>query len=189
MEQAYDAAAAAYGFRCTGCVDNCCLTRFYHHTLLEYLYLYRGYADLPVVEQDRLQKAAAEVNRVLADADERGASLRSMCPLNLAGRCRLYRYRPMICRLHGIPNELRPPGGSPVQGPGCGEFGRQCGHLPVIPFDRTPLYGEMARGEKALRADVDFRGKTRLTVAEMIVTFPVPGSPQNRCGATARLEK
>ena len=34
MDRAYDAAARNSGFVCNGCRDNCCLTRFYHHTLV-----------------------------------------------------------------------------------------------------------------------------------------------------------
>jgi len=172
MEKAYEAVADAYGFKCTGCEDNCCRTRFYHHTLLEYLYLYQGYAQLSDNARAALQQAAARVNREMAQADSRGKPVRSMCPLNVAGRCTLYRYRPMICRLHGIPSEMGRPGGFPIRGPGCGDFDRQCGNRPYLPFDRTPLYAEMAREEKSLREKVDFREKTRLTVAQMIAGFP-----------------
>ena len=46
MDRKYDEVADFYGFVCTGCENNCCLTRFYHHSLLEYLYLYEGYVAL-----------------------------------------------------------------------------------------------------------------------------------------------
>ena len=177
MEKAYAAVADAYGFVCAGCADNCCLTRFYHHTLVEYLYLYQGYSKLPGDERARLQQAADRVNDEMTEADDRGEPARSMCPLNLDGRCTLYRYRPMICRLHGIPSEIQRPGGSPVQGPGCGDFDRQCGHRSYIPFDRTPLYKEMARCEQVLRVQVDCREKIRLTVAQMVAGFPPEGTP------------
>ena len=176
MEQAYDAVAAAYGFKCNGCEDNCCLTRFYHHTLLEYFFLYRGFVKLTADERAGLQQAADRVNRGAADADRQGRRVRIMCPLNRDGRCTLYRYRPMICRLHGIPNEMRRPGGSAVRGPGCGDFDRQCKGRPYIAFDRTPFYAEMARAEQALRQAVDFREKIRLTVAQMIAGFPQKGA-------------
>ena len=170
MAKAYDAVADAYGFKCAGCEENCCLTLFFHHTLLEYLYLYRGYAQLPDAEQARLQKAAARVNREIAAAAGK-TPIRVMCPLNRDGRCTLYRYRPMICRLHGIPNEMRRPGGSSVRSPGCGDFDRQCGQQPYIPFDRTPLYAQMAAAERALREQVGFREKITATVAQMIAGF------------------
>ena len=46
MNRAYTAVAGQYGFQCNGCADNCCLTRFHHHTLLEYLYLVEGLRTL-----------------------------------------------------------------------------------------------------------------------------------------------
>ena len=46
MDRKYEEAATYYGFHCTGCKDNCCRTRFYHHTLLEYLHLMKGYDSL-----------------------------------------------------------------------------------------------------------------------------------------------
>jgi len=172
MEQAYDAAAAEYGFQCEGCEDNCCLTLFFHHTLLEYLYLYQGYAQLPAEERRRLQQAAGQVNRSLAKAEKAGESIRVMCPLNEDDRCTLYPYRPMICRLHGIPHEIRRPGGQATRGVGCGDFDRQCGDRLYIPFDRTPLYLEMAAMEKKLREELNYKEKARLTVAQIIAGFP-----------------
>lgn len=172
MEQAYDKVAAEYGFQCKGCEDNCCLTLFSHHTLFEYIYLYQGFTQLTAKERDRLQQAARQVNRELAEAEKIGESVRVMCPLNQEGRCTLYPYRPMICRLHGIPNEMRRPGGPAARGPGCGDFDRQCGDHPYIPFDRTPLYLEMAQLEKTLRAELGYKRKTRMTVAQMIAGFP-----------------
>ena len=94
MEKAYNAVAAVYGFECTGCEDNCCLTRFYHHTLLEYLYLKRGWGALSASARDRLQQRAARVNQEVGRADAGGQKIRIMCPLNEAGRCVLYQHRP-----------------------------------------------------------------------------------------------
>jgi len=173
MEEAYDKVAAEYGFQCNGCEENCCLTLFFHHTLLEYLYLYQGYIQLPAQERGRLRQAAIQVNGEMERARAHGETARGMCPLNRDGRCTLYRYRPMICRLHGIPNEMRRPGGPPSRGPGCSDFDRQCADHPYVPFDRTPLYMEMARLEKTLREALNYKEKTRLTVAQMIAGFPV----------------
>ncbi len=171
MENAYTAVADAYGFKCSGCEDNCCLTRFYHHTLLEYLYLYSGYSKLPEAERVVLRQRAARVNQAMENADARGEKTRSMCPLNLDGLCALYRYRPMICRLHGIPHEIKRPGGPVVRGPGCGDFDRQSAHKRYISFDRTPLYVKMAVAEKEIRARLGFTEKIKMTVARMIVSY------------------
>jgi Fe-S-cluster containining protein len=171
METAYAEVAARYGFQCAGCEDNCCLTRFYHHTLLEYLYLYRGYSKLSEKERVRLRQRAVRVNREIEQADTLGEQVRVMCPLNEKGLCGRYQYRPMICRLHGIPNEMKRPGGVPVRGPGCGDFDRQCGPRQYIPFDRTPFYMEMAVNEKEIRGKLGFTEKIKMTVARMIVNF------------------
>ena len=171
MEKAYDEVATAYGFKCKGCEENCCWTRFYHHTLLEYLYLYQGFFRLPSDEQTRLQQVASRVNRSMAVVDKHGRTLRSMCPLNLDGHCTLYFYRPMICRLHGIPHEMRRPGSALVRSPGCGDFDQQCGQKAYILFDRTPFYTEMAQCEQALRQALDFKQRIKLTVAQMIAGF------------------
>ena len=46
MDRRYDEAARHYGFVCSGCEENCCQTKFYHHTYLEYLYLKEGFNTL-----------------------------------------------------------------------------------------------------------------------------------------------
>lgn len=92
-----------------------------------------------------------------------------MCPLNAEDRCQVYAHRPMICRLHGIPHELRFPGRPPQQNPGCEEFHRRCGRSGDHPFDRTPLYTELARLESECRQALMLRRKIRMTIAEMLL--------------------
>jgi len=46
MDLKYDEAAEHYGFKCDGCKVNCCLTRFYHHTYLEYQFIRKGFENL-----------------------------------------------------------------------------------------------------------------------------------------------
>jgi hypothetical protein len=75
----------------------------------------------------------------------------------------------MICRLHGIPHELHPPGRAPKTGPGCAEFHRRCGRGVYHPFDRTPLYNRLARLEAELRQALGRRPKLRATIAEMLL--------------------
>ena len=50
MDAAYDAVAQHHGFHCDGCEENCCRTRFYHHTLTEAAYLFEGYRVLDRAE-------------------------------------------------------------------------------------------------------------------------------------------
>lgn len=169
MDAAYERAAAAYGFVCSGCADTCCRTRFHHHTLLEYLYLREGFRALPVDRQERIRTNAAAVIAQHEQAGVSGAEARPMCPLNAEGRCQVYAHRPMICRLHGMPHMLQFPGRPPQQSPGCEEFHRRCGRSDVHRLDRTPLYTELARLESECRQALGLRRKIRMTIAEMLL--------------------
>jgi Fe-S-cluster containining protein len=169
MDSAYDQAAAAYGFRCTGCEDNCCMTRFTHHTLLEYLSLHHGVAALSEEIRQSVRARAEEVCRRTAAAERQGDRLREMCPLNLEGLCIVYPHRPMICRMHGIPNTLHRPDGQVVTGPGCDEFSARCAKKSAVVFDRTPFYRRVAELEGELRRRTGFTAKIRMSVAQMVV--------------------
>ena len=171
MDAAYDRAAAAYGFHCTGCKENCCMTRFHHHTLLEHLLLKDGLTALSARARQAAINRAADVCRQSTVGDPRAAAPRIMCPLNLTDRCLTYAYRPMICRLHGIPHELHRPNGEVLYGPGCEAFSKQCGRQRYVPFDRTTYYRELAALEGELRQASAFADKIRMTVAEMVVAI------------------
>ncbi len=168
MDQAYDAAAQAYGFHCNGCADNCCLTRFYHHTLIEFLYLRNGFAGLAPAEQKAITDRAEEVNREVARAEKSAGISRVMCPLNIDGLCRLYPFRPMICRLHGIPHEFQHPVQGRVRSPGCHEFDARCGKHDYIVFDRTSFYRQLGKLEQDVRKHTGYTAKIKKTVARML---------------------
>lgn len=168
MDGAYAEAAGQYGFDCKGCEENCCLTRFYHHTLLEYLYIKEGFEALDPDARELASERAGHVIRETAEVDARGETPRIMCPLNENGRCILYGRRPMICRLHGIPHELRRPGFDAVRAPGCDAFTDECGSQAYITFDRTPFYKEIAMLEQELRKESGVKEKIKMTVAEII---------------------
>ena len=169
MDRAYDGAASNYGFTCDGCRDNCCRTRFYHHTIIEYAYLKEGLMTLKPEMQDQIKLQAMTVIAATENAHGNPEAARLMCPLNSAARCILYSYRPMICRLHGIPHELKKPGQQGIMGPGCETFNRRCGHKRYFQFERTPFYRDMAKLERELRQAIRFDGKIKLSIAEMIV--------------------
>ena len=170
MDRQYGTAAEYYGFHCNGCEDNCCRTRFYHHTYLEFLYIHAGLNELAQQKKQEVQSRAALVCRKVEKADEKVTPVRQMCPLNFDGLCVLYRYRPMICRLHGIPHELRKPGQNAIRGPGCGMFAVQCSDRRYRKFDRTPFYFAMAKLESELKLAVGLSGKIKMTVAKIIAS-------------------
>lgn len=166
MDQAWEETAAACGFVCRGCPDNCCYTRFDHHTLIEVIDLCDGLARLAPSERERLRQAA----EAYPSAPAIPAGRRHPCPLLVDGRCRLYAHRPMICRMHGLPHRLRRPDGTVQNGPGCDAFHQRC--ETVGRFDRTPFYRQMAGLESELKQALGVSGRIRLTVAEMVRRCP-----------------
>ncbi len=171
MDREYVTVSDRYAFVCNGCVENCCLTRFYHHTALEYLYLREGFLALESSEQMGIKARAADYSARQEAFEARGDSPRIMCPLNIEGRCILYGHRPMICRLHGIPHEFAPPGRPRVYGQGCAEFTERCGDMPYVVFDRTPFYMEMAALERRLKESAGMTGKIKMTIAGMLTAI------------------
>ncbi len=169
MDEGYNKVAEGYGFDCRGCQDNCCMTRFYHHTYLEYFYLIEGFRTLADAIQKTAVEKAENIRAEMQRSDNDGEPFRFMCPLNMDGLCILYAYRPMICRLHGIPHELRKPGQTPVMGPGCEAFVSQCKDMAYIRFDRTPFYVEMSKAEYELKLAAGLQEKFRYTIAEMLL--------------------
>ncbi len=170
MNAKYNEAANYYGFCCGGCEDNCCFTRFYHHTFVEYLYILEGLETLAYGNKTEIREKALLVCRQTAELERSGLPVRLLCPLNYEGLCALYSYRPMICRLHGIPHELTIPGRERVLSPGCGEFMSRCGEKEYVNFDRTPFYAEMAGLEKEFKAAFSISERIKLTVARMLAS-------------------
>jgi Fe-S-cluster containining protein len=171
MDQKYQEAADYYGFNCKGCEDNCCLTRFYHYTLIEYLYIKEGFHCLENKKQVEVKQKSLAVCRKADEADMKGKPVKQMCPVNFGSLCALYPYRPMICRLHGIPHELQRPGQGILNSPGCSTFALKCQVKTRFKFDRTPFYMQMAALEKEIKQAVGMTQKIKMTVAQMIVTF------------------
>jgi hypothetical protein len=94
-----------------------------------------------------------------------------LCPLNVDDRCILYPYRTMICRLHGLPYEVRRPDGKTEEGPGCDRFERERTRRGLVyrRIDRTPLYNDLARLEWQIRqANPRHPSRFKRTIAQMI---------------------
>jgi Fe-S-cluster containining protein len=171
MDEKYNDAANHYGFCCGGCEENCCLTRFYHHTFAEYLYLHKGVETLGLGIRAEIRERAVSVCMKTAELDRAGLAVRLLCPLNYEGMCVLYEYRPMICRLHGLPHEIIIPGSGKKTGPGCGEFNARCGGKEYLKFDRTPFYTQMAGLEKDFKEAFGISERIKMTVAQMLATL------------------
>lgn len=175
MDRAWDEIAAQYDFRCNGCEDNCCQSLFFHHTHAEKAYLKHGFNLLPRAERAEILDKARDYCEITFDPetppDAGATSKKTPCPLLLGGRCRLYRHRPMICRMHGLPHELHRLGFPVIKGPGCdaGRFDEK----EYIPFDRTPFYRDMAGVEMEFRAAYGKTGKVRETIAQILLSDTV----------------
>lgn len=173
MADTYAAVSTQYGdFGCEGCQENCCRTRFYNHTYVEYFYLMEGLAGVSAEKQAAIRDRAEVVCLEVAAAEADGITPRVMCPLNNDGLCGDYEHRLMICRLHGLPYELRTPGRQPFRGEGCMIFTDASKDKAYVPFDRTPFYQAMAGLEQELRATLGASHKFKKTIAEMIVQPP-----------------
>jgi hypothetical protein len=173
MNEKYDEAASHYDFQCRGCDENCCMTLFHHHTYLEFFFLKKGFETLSSEIKKQIYDSAVKICRNTKEPDNKTGSARTMCPANAGGKCLVYYYRPMICRLHGIPSEWSFPSKTGtnrnVVSSGCEEFGRQCKKKNYYKFDRTPFYNQMAQLENHLKKHFKFTQKIKKTVAEIIV--------------------
>ena len=168
MDKKYREAAQRCGFQCDGCADSCCRSVFYHHTFLEYFFIREGFQMLGSARRAAAkQRAEAVCNHLPADGGG-GRPARLMCPLNFDGRCILYAYRPMICRLHGIPHEFRQPDGRVVTGPGCKVFSERFLSKDCERLNRTPFYFELAALEKEFKLKAGIAERMKMTVAEII---------------------
>ncbi len=168
MDAQWEKAARAYSFTCNGCKDNCCTSLFFHHTFIEQAYLRHGFSRLsPAKKQQILDLAKVYCEKTFAAGND-FLSRKIMCPVNENGQCLLYKFRPMICRLHGLPHELHRPGAAPARGPGCdaGQFES----MPYFPFDRTGFYQQMAQVEMAFRQIYQLSGKPKLTIAQILLS-------------------
>lgn len=172
MDTAWNKAARAYPFQCNGCEDSCCKSLFFHYTHIEKDYLLYGFSQLSLMKQQAVKKLAKTYCDTTFIRTGEIKSKNIMCPANEDGLCLLYKFRPMICRLHGIPHELNRPGSESICAPGCdaGNFSNK----PYIPFDRTPFYQQMAQIEAEYKFRINSQNKIKQTIAQMITAQDIP---------------
>lgn len=169
IDTVYTAAMNHYGFSCEGCRENCCVTKFHHHTLIEELYLAEG---LKMLDEDTRKTVLARAEKTVMIHNSSPGDVEAMCPLNKKGLCILYEHRPMICRIHGVPYELYKRDMSVEYGIGCNRFmsGMANREMKYFPLNRTMFYVEMARLEKELREHLGSTESYSKTTAEMILS-------------------
>lgn len=169
MDMEYEKTAASAEFSCRGCSESCCETRFYHFTWSEYLYLLKGLLKGLGSDPDAFALMGDRA-KFVADFYRKGRLIdvpRIMCPVNEDGLCRLYDFRPMICRLHGVGHEFSM-GGQKKTGSGCALFDAASNGKNILPMDRTSFYSRMSMLEKKAREVLGQPGKIKITVADMI---------------------
>jgi Fe-S-cluster containining protein len=177
MDKAYAASASAIGLTCQGCKDSCCETLFRHHTYVEWAALSQGFAALPPARQEEIRIQAETYLRIHQNALP-GMRPRVPCPASVEADgvlvCGIYEHRPMVCRLHGVPNVLQRPGGQQAAFPGCDRAQNLAKTCPSALLDRTPLLSELARLEMDLlgRERMGKLPRVDLTIAEMLLMGP-----------------
>lgn len=166
IDEAYSDAQAHYNFSCEGCADNCCATKFHHHTIIEELYLAEG---LKKLGEDKKKNLISRAEDVIEIHNSSAEDVRAMCPLNENGLCSPYEYRPMICRIHGLPYELFR-NFKMETGDGCYRFITEKKNAAKdFRINRTAFYLDIAQIEREVREKLNFTGKYKKTTAEMIL--------------------
>ncbi len=169
MDAAYSGAAARVGFSCTGCDGaRCCTVDLTVSTLLEMKFLRLGFDTLESDAKGKILRRSRFMVKAKEEDPTGDAYRNSVCVLNFDGSCGLYLYRPMICRLSGIPHVIRRPDGRTLTGDGCETYRKETEPAhPDLRLDRTDLYREMAVIETEAVRYVGAR-TVPLTVAEIL---------------------
>jgi Fe-S-cluster containining protein len=169
MDSAYCEVSKQVGFSCEGCDGvKCCTVDLILHTTVEMLYLRRGFNALDVSRQLEILGRCRGIIKAKEDDALGDDYRRAVCALNFEGLCVLYEYRPMICRLAGIPHIIVRPDGTITESGGCVRYhedfrpGR-----PDLKIDRTDFYRQMAGIEIEVVRAVGKRTASR-TIAETL---------------------
>ncbi|HIJ60386.1 MAG TPA: hypothetical protein HPP56_07235 [Nitrospirae bacterium] len=170
IDSMYEMAKKHYHFDCNGCQTNCCETRFYHYSISEALYLKRGFETLSIIERDRILDKSRQYEKAYEEMSEDN---RLMCPLNEKGLCVLYKWRPMICRLHGVPYEVQDVNMSASFHGGCERFMSEMANsnFTYMTFNRTIFYRELSKVEEEIRGLLSLKVPQKKTVAQILLTY------------------
>jgi hypothetical protein len=146
MDESYREAARQTGFSCDNCDgEACCTVDLRIYTFAEKLFLQHGLASLEAPLREEIRRRCREMLKA-KEEDPLGAAYRnSVCALNFRGRCVLYQYRPMICRLAGIPHFITRPDGKTLERGGCIRYEKEFQPSnPDVRVNRSDLYRDMA---------------------------------------------
>lgn len=178
MEEEYNSVANQLELSCADCDDNCCSSYFQHHTYIEWAFLWRGILECSQEKRELFLQRAKDYVQESERCLKQGKTPNLMCPLNSGGWCEMYEYRLMICRLHGVPNQIKMPNGSIKKFPGCIPCQKITAQMDQYPaLDRTPLYIKLVELERQFTATKGKNlPKVDMTIAEMLVNGapPVP---------------
>lgn len=175
IDSEYERAANFYKFSCNGCETNCCDTVFYHHTLLEYFAVLEGFDNLSENAKTRALERAQSYVKTLNKYRGKESQIKIMCPLNFDGLCSIYKHRPLICRIHGLPGLLKHPKKGTQSFTGCKRFESINKKERKELIDRTPFYTQIATLEGQLRKSMDYLLKFSKTIAEMLIDRNLTG--------------
>ncbi len=169
IDLSYQSAALYYNFSCNGCIDNCCSTRFFHYTHGEAIYLLQGFYSLDSIKRAAIIELAVRYEEFYSGKDQ---DMPFMCPLNSQGLCVLYKWRPMICRLHGLPYETQDINLIASFHGGCERFmSLDIQGLPGYrTLNRSIYYREMAKAEAEIRKTLNMPAPQPRTVSSILLT-------------------
>ncbi|WP_448589857.1 YkgJ family cysteine cluster protein [Thermodesulfobium sp.] len=170
VEDEFEKIGRYYDFSCFGCTSNCCTTLFYHYTFVEEFILQYGLSKL---ENDKKLLILENSRKYLLSKESYNGKekFKMMCPANKDGLCMIYEYRPMICRIHGIPSKLVFPNGRIDFYKGCEVLASKFLEFPYV-LDRTPFFKNLSLLEIDFRKRINkpIKIKFKKTIAEMILS-------------------
>jgi len=169
IDQVYASAAGTVGFSCEGCDGEvCCTVDLPLHSFVEKIYVTMGFRLLEAEKQAQTLDRCAVMLKA-KQSNPYGELYRgAVCVLNFDGLCSVYPYRPMICRLSGIPHVLHTPDGKTTTRGGCSRYESEIRpRHPDLRIDRTEFYQEMAAIEIEIIRSLGRRPRS-LTIAEVL---------------------
>jgi len=169
IDASYVAAASSVAFTCAECDGmKCCTVDVTLHTFAEMLYLRRGFDTLDTSGQLAVLGRCRSIIKAKEDDPFGEVYRNSVCALNFDGLCSLYQFRPMICRLAGIPHFIVRPDTTVIESGGCLRYESEI--LPTLPnvkIDRSGFYRSMAEIELEVVHALGRRTESR-TIAETL---------------------